>query len=258
MAFICEGNCGNGIVESGEECDSGRSDDPCCSDTCKRKAELLACLLPATFAPDGCEEPDRVGLCDSGVCKAKVKRFRTQCRLGSDACDEGARCDGLTGACPPSTPSDPTVVCFLPKTDCDALVQCDGVHLDCPRDGTNGACTVDIPDQVPAEAGADITCTAPLAKIGEGGSRCSAVGNEDAGSDALRGRNPRRLAGKRHAKLKKADDARRVTLRLRLNKRGKLLLADHPDGLTIHVVVTVRHGDGEVPVNKLVKFLQSR
>lgn len=81
--------CGNGIVEPGEQCDCGGSagcgDDPCCDPgTCKFK--------------DGAVCDDANEACCSG-CQFESKG--TVCRASSSVCDPQEVCPGDGGDCPP-------------------------------------------------------------------------------------------------------------------------------------------------------------
>ncbi|GAA5988146.1 hypothetical protein JCM11641_003611 [Rhodosporidiobolus odoratus] len=81
-------SCGNGILESGEDCDPGSdgSDDPCCdAQTCK-------------FAPGAVCDP-RNSLCCTSTCQ--IQGSGTVCRPAVDErCDKEEVCDGSSAQCP--------------------------------------------------------------------------------------------------------------------------------------------------------------
>ncbi|OMJ23481.1 Disintegrin and metalloproteinase domain-containing protein B [Smittium culicis] len=83
--------CGNGVLEAGEECDCGTSDDcksnPCCDwQTCKLK--------------NGAQCLDKNSLC----CKdCKILPKNTVCRPKYGECDIEDICDGTSAECPPDS-----------------------------------------------------------------------------------------------------------------------------------------------------------
>jgi hypothetical protein len=87
--------CGNGRLDSGEQCDGG----DCCASDC-------------TFVSQGTECRDAVGVCD--VAEA---------------------CDGASGDCPPDLLATPGTECRAAAGDCDVAEACDGTTVDCPADG---------------------------------------------------------------------------------------------------------------------------
>jgi len=90
--FTLEPQCGNGIRESGEECDCGRDEcgdaDPCCDgSTCQ--------LLPSAecSADDDC--------CNPATCGVRSKSENFVCRPpGDENCDLPETCDGVSPSCP--------------------------------------------------------------------------------------------------------------------------------------------------------------
>ncbi|GAA5856962.1 hypothetical protein JCM8547_008486 [Rhodosporidiobolus lusitaniae] len=78
-------SCGNGILESGEECDPGSSDDPCCdASTC-------------TFVSGAVCSSRNSGCCDN----CQIANNGTVCRAAVDAsCDIAETCDGASANCP--------------------------------------------------------------------------------------------------------------------------------------------------------------
>lgn len=87
--------CGDGVVESGEECDGGA----CCTPSC-------------TYEPN-----------------------TTECRAAVDVCDAPEFCTGLAEACPADDVEPPTKACRLSiDSECDPEELCDGVGTACPAD----------------------------------------------------------------------------------------------------------------------------
>uniref|UniRef100_A0A674NF73 Disintegrin and metalloproteinase domain-containing protein 10 n=1 Tax=Takifugu rubripes TaxID=31033 RepID=A0A674NF73_TAKRU len=96
--------CGNGMVEPGEECDCGYSDqckDPCCYSA--NEAEGKRCKLQ----PGKICSPSQ-GPCCTAACAFKGTNER--CRLDSDCAKEG-KCNGATALCPASEPKENFTSC---------------------------------------------------------------------------------------------------------------------------------------------------
>jgi hypothetical protein len=120
--------CGNGILESGEDCDPGldvRGD--CCTSDCH-------------FVPGGQVCRDSQGACDlpdtcsgtSAVCSdAKSTDI---CRPAVDVCDVPERCDGFHNECPADGFAAATLTCRPAVGDCDAAERCTGNGPSCPAD----------------------------------------------------------------------------------------------------------------------------
>ncbi|CAD6185463.1 unnamed protein product [Caenorhabditis auriculariae] len=82
-----DAKCGNGIIESGEECDCGQESCPnnCCNGkTCQLNGE-------AKCASGDC--------CDLEICQPKPRA--TVCRAATGICDLDEYCNGKTQDCPP-------------------------------------------------------------------------------------------------------------------------------------------------------------
>jgi cysteine-rich repeat protein len=146
--FVSSVDCGNGVVNPGEECDDGNvADGDCCSAECNLEAVGSACddgdLCTQTDGCDGagtCVGDDPVvcpGPGDScranGACDPRPAPVRSSMRppghrartaisvTGSDACDGEGSCVG----------SDP-VVCPEPSEACHVNGACDPTTGTCP------------------------------------------------------------------------------------------------------------------------------
>ncbi|MEE6502951.1 hypothetical protein FKM82_004689 [Ascaphus truei] len=96
--------CGNGLVEIGEQCDCGYSDqckDDCCFDA--NQQEDKKCKL----------KPGKLCSPSQGPCCMSECKFKTntdQCRDASD-CAYSGTCDGVSAQCPPSTAKEDLTEC---------------------------------------------------------------------------------------------------------------------------------------------------
>ena len=158
------GTCGNGIVESGEECESAppKNDHCCNSATCRwipsggadpqgvcvstQDCVNVVCNgsggCLSQQMPDGtpcgdqtdtaCDNPDT---CFNGSCQSNLEPAGTVCRTANGICDVEERCDGVNPSCPSDAVQPPTVVCRAASGVCDVAERCDGVNKTCPSDG---------------------------------------------------------------------------------------------------------------------------
>ncbi len=121
-----EAVCGNGDVESGEECDDGNTDPgDCCSPTCQYESTSTECRPAAGF----CDAPDN---CDgAGACTPDAK-LTSECRAVADVCDIEEICDGVSDDCPPDVFLPEGTECRAATGVCDPAWFCDGVSPHCP------------------------------------------------------------------------------------------------------------------------------
>ena len=76
--------CGNGVVEDGEECDGG-GETNCCTSDCKFKSGAVCDTETEACCTDNCQFAP-----SSQVCRPSV----------DDLCDYEEKCTGDSGACP--------------------------------------------------------------------------------------------------------------------------------------------------------------
>jgi hypothetical protein len=163
--------CGNGTVESGEQCDAGAANGTagsCCSASCTFVAAGTACRAAAGVcdAAETCTGSSgtcpadafvssavvcraAVGVCDvaehctgsSAQCPADgFAPSTTVCRATVGVCDAQESCTGTGATCPPDLKS--TAVCRTAAGPCDVAEACDGVSDGCPADGFASPSTV--------------------------------------------------------------------------------------------------------------------
>jgi cysteine-rich repeat protein len=134
--------CGNGIVEFGEECDGG----DCCESDC-------------TYTAGGTECRPSAGPCDvaesctggSADCPADGFANGTECRPSAGDCDPAESCDGSGAACPPDALDPAGTPCRPAAGPCDVAEVCNGQSPTCPADAKQPAGTVCDPASAPCE-----------------------------------------------------------------------------------------------------------
>jgi hypothetical protein len=122
--------CGDGILDVGEECDTGSLLGTGC------------CLLGCLTAPLGLECRPAEGSCDlpevcdgvSPVCPTNAFKPVQVCRPAAGPCDHEETCSGVGPACPADTLEPPSTTCRPAATACDVPELCTGTSVDCPAD----------------------------------------------------------------------------------------------------------------------------
>ncbi len=121
--------CGNGIVESGEQCDGG----VCCNSNCTFAMPSMACTDNGLFC-DGAESCNGSGGC---VSAGNPCPGGTNCIESTDTCDTGAvcgngtvetgeQCDGGECCDPDCTFSSTATACSSNGVFCDGTESCNG------------------------------------------------------------------------------------------------------------------------------------
>jgi hypothetical protein len=96
----CTPTCGNGVLETGEECDDGIANG----------STICGCDINCSYAPS-----------------------TTECRAASGPCDATEFCDGA-GSCPPNYYLTSSSVCRSSTGICDPTEYCTGSSSFCPSD----------------------------------------------------------------------------------------------------------------------------
>lgn len=102
VVFDSTSVCGNGIVETGEECDCGNTPDTACNSSC---CDSSTCTLriPAKCASGPC--------CDVNSCE--FKPVATVCRSARGVCDLAEYCSGTEYECPSDVLKHNGVACSV-------------------------------------------------------------------------------------------------------------------------------------------------
>src|SRR5207249_4406177 len=139
--FTIVTKCGNGAVDSGEQCDLGANNGKagvCCSATCQFQSAATVCRAAA-------------GACDitesctgtSASCPANsLQPAGTVCRAAAGACDVAESCTGTSAYCPVNTFKASTTVCRAAAGVCDVAESCTGTSAYCPANSLQPVGTV--------------------------------------------------------------------------------------------------------------------
>lgn len=110
------GFCGNGLIETGEQCDDDNSlDGDCCSSSCQFEAATSDCQLDSDLCT--------IDQCDgAGSC---VSAGNVSCQASAPPCEGGEQCNPSTGACD-ALPDAPLGATCDADSDACTIDECNG------------------------------------------------------------------------------------------------------------------------------------
>ncbi|TMA66325.1 MAG: hypothetical protein E6J69_11085, partial [Deltaproteobacteria bacterium] len=155
-------NCGNGVVDPGEQCDGGA----CCNASCTFVASGTVCRTSG----GACDVPE-VCTGSSATCPADAKLAAgTICRATAGPCDVAETCDGTSNDCPADGFAAATTVCRAAAGECDVAETCTGNGPECPADTCKASSTTCADDGNPCTAdvcdGDSMKCQHPAGNAG--------------------------------------------------------------------------------------------
>src|SRR5437762_2763652 len=172
------GTCGNGTVETGEDCDLGSALNGAAGSCCKNNCTFASSTNTCRAAAGECDLPETC-TGSSATCPADGPRKAsgTACTDDGNACTLD-QCNGTSVDCQHPV-GNAGAVCRAAAAECDAAESCDGTSTSCPADAkkANGtACTADTnPCTLDQCNGISNTCQHPA---GNAGAVCRAAAGE--------------------------------------------------------------------------------
>src|SRR5437773_2352817 len=208
--YTADPNCGNGIVDAGEDCDLGATNGiagSCCSTSCRFRPSTRLCRAAfgecdvavnctgtSATCPDGkkaagtaCTDdgnPCTLDVCDgsSSTCTHPAGNQGTVCRAAVGPCDAAETCDGTSTNCPPDAVQPAGAACTADTNPC-TLDVCDGTSTACqhPAGNPGAVCRAAAGPCDAAEtcAGTSVTCPADAVQPAGFVCRAAAAGGCD-------------------------------------------------------------------------------
>ncbi|KHJ34726.1 putative adam family of metalloprotease adm-b [Erysiphe necator] len=148
ITTITGSQCGNGIVESGEDCDCGGSvscgSNPCCNPTtCKFQGNAVC-------------DPSNEDCCSSSC---QFKPLSAVCRPSTGSCDPEETCSGTSGDCPADLTAPDGTKCGNSSSLTCASGQCTSRDLQCKT--LMGVFTQGNDTYACSKGGCQISCASP-------------------------------------------------------------------------------------------------
>ncbi|MCC6764619.1 MAG: metallophosphoesterase [Deltaproteobacteria bacterium] len=164
--------CGNGVVESGEQCDQGAANGTstsCCGSSCQFVSIGTICRTAA----GPCDVAETCGGA-SGACPANgFAESSTVCRASTGGCDPAELCSGSSATCPSNTIAGAGTVCRASAGACDPEEACDGSSSACPADAKSTALCRNASDLCDAVESCDgVADTCPTDALAPNGTPC--------------------------------------------------------------------------------------
>ena len=135
--------CGNGILEPGEECDAGPNGSSCCTTECRLTQGSLCDPLASACCTNSCQFAS-----NSTVCRPAV----------DDRCDTAETCSGASADCPADEHKSDGDSCGSGGLTC-ASGRCTSRDLQCQQQGTSLGLTRACPTST--SSGCSIACINP-------------------------------------------------------------------------------------------------
>src|SRR5882724_4735237 len=153
--------CGNGVLNTGEDCDPGIPNSPCCKNNCTFESSSKSCrdaagecdlaetctgtsaTCPTTdvkkASGTACSDdanPCTLDRCDgtNDACQHPAGNAGATCRAVAGPCDVAETCTGTSTACPANGFLSASTVCRTATNECDAAETCTGTSATCPTD----------------------------------------------------------------------------------------------------------------------------
>src|SRR5919201_4876196 len=157
------GTCGDGTVDSGEQCDMGalNGSGSCCKNNCTFWDSSHICRAASGDCdlPETCTGTSTTCPADTGA----VKAAGTACTDDGNPCTLD-QCNGTSTTCQHS-PGNAGAVCRAAAGECDVVETCTGTSTTCPADAKKPAGTACTPDTNPCTLdqcnGTNVTCQHP-------------------------------------------------------------------------------------------------
>ncbi|KDN36881.1 hypothetical protein K437DRAFT_271016 [Tilletiaria anomala UBC 951] len=148
-ATLSAQQCGNGILEPGEECDAGPRGSQCCSTTCKLTSGSRCDPLASACCTDSCQYAPSTKVCRPSI---------------DDRCDSAEMCSGTSAECPADVTKPDGKECGSDGLMC-ASGHCTSRDQQCQQQGTSLNLTQACP--VSTSGTCSIACLDP-----RGGNSC--------------------------------------------------------------------------------------
>jgi len=171
-------NCGNGTIDSGEDCDLGSDNGiatSCCNANCRFQPSNTTCRASA----GGCDPAEVCGGASDTCPGDDIRPDGFVCRAASGECDVAELCDGVDVACPSDEVEDDLTPCTDDGTSCTIDI-CNGVSKACQHPADTGSPCVKFIQTIGTSssttASTTTSVTVPAAGVANGGSIILTVG----------------------------------------------------------------------------------